>query len=160
MNALHIATSLLTGALVLQAAAAQAGAALAVTTEIGTVGYACEPFSCVPHQTLAGAGEAVRVEVFGRASCPYVLFSGWPVTGCQPFPGIGGGLGLWTPVTLEIGTFGDTIVGPACSAALVTTGLTVPSNTPLGTQFRVQAMTFGAMDCQLNFTRAVEIHTR
>lgn len=160
MNALRIATSVLTGALAMQAALSQTGASMAVTTTIGTVGYVCEPFSCDPHQTLAGLGEAVRVDLFGRASSPYVLFSGWPVAGCQPFPQLGGALALWTPVTLEIGAFGDSSVGPACSAVLATTGIVVPTNTPLGTQFRLQAIMIAPMDGRVTFTRAVEIHTR
>lgn len=157
----HHTLALLAGAALLQAAAGQGGVAMSVGTTIGTVGYACEPFQCLPNQTLAGLGETIGIEVYGRADSPFVLFSGMPVVGCQPFPGLTGGLALWSPITtLSIGAINNTGIVNDCNVDMAELKFLVPTNVPVGVQFRLQAVTFAATDEGLGFTRAVEIHTR
>ncbi len=158
---LPLTTMMLAGVCLLQAAPGQSGVAMSVRTAIGTVGYACEPFECLPNQTLAGLGEMVDVEVYGRVGSPYVLFGGMPVVGCQPFPGFTGGLALWSPIiTLQIGGIGDTGIGNECNVDVAEYRFMVPTNVPTGVQFRLQAVTMAGTDDGFGFTRAVEIHTR
>ncbi|MCB9887809.1 MAG: hypothetical protein H6838_20155 [Planctomycetes bacterium] len=158
---LPLTVMLLAGASLMQAAPGQGGVAMSVRTAIGIVGYVCEPFQCLPNQTLAALGEDVEIEVYGRSLAPYVLFGGMPVVGCQPFPGLTGGLALWSPiVTLHIGGIGATGIGNDCNADVAEHKFQVPTNVPVGVQFRLQAVTFAGTDEGLGFTRAVEIHTR
>ena len=147
----------LAGGLALQAASGQVS--MSVTSSIGTVGQACEAFQCLPHQTLAGLGENLTVEIHGMAGMPYVLAIGMPSPYCQPIVGIAGELGLAFPVfTLEIGVIVTRTTVGLCNVSPAVMTVNVSNQRPLGIQFRLQALTVGANG--LGFTRATEIHTR
>jgi hypothetical protein len=132
---------------------------MSVTSSIGTVGYACEAFQCLPNQTLAGLGENLTVEIFGMTNMPYVLAIGMPSPFCQTITGIGGEFALAFPVfTLEIGVIVSRMPVGLCNTSPAVTSLGVANYLPLGMQFRLQALAVGANG--MAFTRAVEVHTR
>jgi len=154
--------AVIAGALALQVAPCQGGGgvSMVVSSAIGTTGYVCEPFECLPNQTLGVPGETLKVGIFGRALSPYILFVGWPAVGCMELPPIIGGLAVWAPVTLEIGAIGDTGGGSPCGVDYATTVFQVPTNAPLGVQLRLQAIAEAPTDEGYAFTRAMEIHIR
>ena len=132
---------------------------MSVTSSIGTVGQACEPFQCLPNQTLASLGEYLTVETYGSMGMPYVLFLGLPGEYCQVVPGIAGELGVAFPIyTVQIGTVGSRLPVGSCNISSVSTQVQVAPYLPLGTQFRLQALSVDVNG--IAFARAVEIHTR
>jgi hypothetical protein len=133
---------------------------LEVSSRIGTVGTACEPFQCMPHQTLAGLGEVLAVTVHAHVGSTFVLFAGLPSPICQPVLSIRGELGLWAPlITLEFGVIAAPTAFGTCGLGSLPTQFTVPTATPMGMQLRLQALGFGGTS-ELAFSRAVEVHVR
>jgi hypothetical protein len=132
---------------------------MSVASSVGTVGGACQPFQCLPYQTLANLGEHLNVTVYGSMNMPYVLFLGLPGEYCQVIPGIAGELGVAFPIyTVGIGTVGVYAPVSVCNTASAITQVQVANYLPLGTQFRLQVLSVD--DNGLGFSRAVEIHTR
>jgi hypothetical protein len=148
----------LAGVLALQAAPCQVS--MSVTTTIGTVGQVCEPFQCLPHQTLASLGENLAVEVYGMSAKPYVLFVGFPGTYCQAIGGIAGELGMVFPIyTIQVGVIAASRLPiGSCNLTPAMVTVQVASYLPIGTQFRLQALSVDVNGP--GFSRAVEIHTR
>lgn len=156
----HIAIAAVAGAIALQAAPCQDHVSLAVTSTIGKVGSMCEPFQCLPNQTLGNLGETLKVEVYAAVGNAYVLFTGSPAVGCQPIGGILGELAAWAPIlTYQVGFISDGYVGGPCDVGLAVTKYRIPEYLPLGTQFRLQALGFTMKEGPA-FSRATEVHTR
>lgn len=158
----HNVLSVIAGAVALQFAPCQAQSmvSMSVTSAIGTVGQACEPFQCLPHQTLAYLGEGLAIEVFGLPEMPYILFAGTPTIGCLPILGLSGELAVWAPIiTLQLGFVSNNYVGD-CGVAVSTMSCTVPVTIPLGMQLRLQSIAMAPKLEQPAFSRAIEVHTR
>jgi hypothetical protein len=145
--------------LAVQAAPCQTNVSMVVTSAIGTVGAPCEPFQCLPNQTLAALGETLQIEIYGTEGMPYVLFLGLPTEYCQPVPGIHGELGATFPLfTFRVATIDSRAPVGACNLGRANVAMQIAPYLPLGIQLRVQAL---AMDPNgLGFTRATEVHTR
>ena len=144
-------------AIALQAAPCQV-VSMQVMSSVGTVGYAGEPFQCLPNQTLASLGDTLLVSVYGTASLPYVVYTGTPSTYCQPIGGIHGELAVGAPIyTFRVGML--TIV-PGYPDTFGADQVKYPIATylPLGTQLRLQVLSLAPEG--LAFSRATEVHIR
>lgn len=139
---------------------------LCVTAAIGSCGYFCQPFDCVPNYTLVSRGERVRFDIGGSRAQPYVLFSGSAVPGCAPVAGIEGALGLWADIfTVAIGLIYDLPPpgGSTCETGTAVFFADLPASMPMGTDFRFQVLginTYCRSAPTQAFSRATELRSR
>lgn len=155
--------AVIAGAVVLQAAASQAqpGVSMAVTSQqSGTVGYACEPFTCTPHKFQVGGGDVVLVETFGLADNPYILFAGAPAPGCTPLSWVLGELAMTSPVfIIDVGIVDATGLPNQCGLDRMARKLTIPADVPSGAQLVLQTAAWPAESDLPSFSRAVMLIT-
>lgn len=104
-----------------------------------SVGFACEPFQCVPHQFTVERGDIASLEMYGKAESPYILFAGAPSGSWYTIPWVLGAVTMEPPfLIVEVGMVPTTKNVTACGLGIVRTALPIPVKIPSGVQLVLQ----------------------
>lgn len=123
-------------------------AGFSISTDLGTfAGNFCWGFSCTPAAATVTAGEVVTIRISGEWQRPYLLGASTSATSCQPLPGIANSLVIDAPiVVIASGTLAAISPILSCPPGYHEIVAVVPPGIPPGTNFAIQALTWGAGD--------------
>ena len=123
---------------------------------LGTVSGGAGSFapSCTVLPVNAVRGESVTLRVWGDVQSPFALFASAGTVACTPFPGIGNGFLLASPVvTVTFGVLTQFSPCLSCPPAYQAMNFSIPATVPPNTMVAFQAAGFGNQS--LSFTVAL-----
>jgi hypothetical protein len=110
--------------------------------------------SCTVLPVNAVRGESVTLRVWGDVQSPFALFAAASTAACTPFPGIGNGFLLASPVvTVTFGVLTQFSPCLSCPPAYQAMNFSIPATVPPNTMVAFQAAGFGNQN--LSFTVAL-----
>jgi hypothetical protein len=100
--------------------------------------------SCTVLPINASRGESVTLRVWGDVQSPFALFAAASTAACTPFPGIGNGLLLASPVvTVTFGVLTQFSPCLSCPPGYQAMNFSIPATVPPNTMVAFQAAGFG-----------------